>query len=263
MNITSLVRAEDFRQPWFAERARELNEPLTLHRKLWEFAVICQTFKEHLGDSHQGGYPEVAALGFGVGKEPIASWLAAQGAYVLATDRPDPTQEWTQTGQHAQEALDLWHPKVCSQSQFSRVAFSALDMNSIPKEVTAEYDFTWSCGSFEHLGSVERGLIFFCEQMRFLRPGGIAVHTTEYNADWHRPTLNMENLVLFRIQELEALAKMLEAQGDRLQTLKIQGGSEPADFHIDRAPYGIPHLKLALGSFITTSIVLVARRGGR
>ncbi len=263
MNITSLVRAEDFRHLWFRKRAEELGEPHNLHRKLWEFAVICQVFCERLGDNHQGGYPEVNALGFGVGKEPIASWLAAQGANVVATDRPDTTDEWTGTDQHAVDITDLWHPRVCSQAQFQRVSFVPCDMNAITDTIRdGKFDFTWSCGSFEHLGSVEAGLDFFCNQMKCLKPGGIAVHTTEFNADSLRPTLNMENLVLFREQELLRLAGRLAAQGDYLEPLQLRGGSEPADNHIDRAPYGLPHLKLALGSFITTSIVLIARRGG-
>lgn len=252
-----VVRARDFREPWFPERARELAHPLLLHRKLWEFCVIAQVFRENLG-------PGARALGFGVGLEPLAAWLAAQGASVVATDRPDETLEWDHTNQHASGLDHLRHPAVCPEREFAeRVSFRAVDMNEIPDDLCrGEFDFTWSAGSFEHVGGIDRGLDFFCRQMACLRPGGLAVHTTEFNMFSYEPTLEQPNLVLFRVQELQVLAERLAVQGDRLWPLDLASGTEPDDLYIDSPPYRLPHLKLALGAFTTTSVLLVARRGG-
>ena len=256
-NTSRVVRARDFRQPWFAERAKELCHPFVVHRKLWEFCVIAQVCEEHMT-------PGARALGFGVGLEPLAAWLASRGATVVATDRPDETLEWDHTNQHAVSLDQLRHPGVCPAREFDeRVQFAPVDMNQIPDELCdGSFDFTWSAGSFEHIGGIDRGLDFFCRQMACLRPGGLAVHTTEFNMFSYEPTMEEHNLVLFRVQELQVLAERLAAQGDALWPMDLASGVEADDLHIDSPPYGLPHLKLALGAFVTTSVLLVARKGG-
>lgn len=257
MGTSCVVRARDFREPWLPERARELAHPLMVHRKLWEFCAIAQVCREH-------GVPGARALGFGVGLEPLAAWFASRGATVVATDRPDETLEWDDTNQHAVGLEHLRHPDVCPDAEFeARVSFRPVDMNEIPDELCrGEFDFTWSAGSFEHIGGIDRGLDFFCRQMACLKPGGLAVHTTEFNMFSYQPTMEQPNLVLFRVQELQVLAERLAAQGDRLWPLDLASGIEPDDLYIDSPPYRLPHLKLALGAFTTTSVLLVARKGG-
>ena len=90
LNRSSIVRAIDFREPWFVDRTAELGEELKLHRKLWEFVVIAQVYRERI--QYIQGFGK--ALGFGVGLEPLASWFAAQEAEVLATDYPIMRKEW-------------------------------------------------------------------------------------------------------------------------------------------------------------------------
>jgi SAM-dependent methyltransferase len=229
---------------------------MQLHRKLWEFCIIAQVYHERIS---RGG----AVLGFGVGLEPLAAWFANRNAAVIATDRPDDTEEWDKTNQHAKNINTLRRPLVCPDALFDeRVRFMPINMNDIPSGVRhGVFDFTWSSGSFEHLGSIEHGLDFFCKQMECLKPGGLAVHTTEYNPKHSESTLNAPNLVLFRAQELHKLSSRLEDQGDYLWQLDLRAGSEEEDAHIDEPPYGLPHLSLKVGPFTTTSIVLIAQRG--
>lgn len=257
ITTSCVVRARDFREPWFAARARELGRPVSVHRKLWEFCTIAQGGLEH-------GLAGARALGFGVGLEPLAAWFAARGATVVATDRPDETEEWDATKQHAVGAAQLRAPAVCPDADFdARVTFRAVDMNAIPDDLCrGDFDVTWSAGSFEHIGGIDAGLDFYCRQMACLRPGGVAVHTTEFNLLSYRPTLDSPNLCLFRVQELQVLAERLAAQGDRLLPLDLASGTEPDDLWVDSPPYRIPHLKLAIGAHTTTSVLLVARRGG-
>ena len=59
--------------------------------------------------------------------------------------------------------------------------FRAVDMNDIPPDLRG-FDFTWSSCALEHLGTLRAGADFVVEQMTCLRPGGVAVHTTEYLA---------------------------------------------------------------------------------
>lgn len=250
-----VVRAQEFREPWFVERTAELHEPTQIHRKLWEFCVIAQGYKQLC-------QPHSKVLGFGVGLEVLPAWFAAQGATVVATDHPNVTARWDSTGQHATSLESLRRSNVCPDEVFDeRVTFAPLDMNAIPTGLHGQFDFTWSTGSFEHLGSIEKGLRFFCEQMRCLKPGGIAVHTTEFNSNNTDATRNDEDLVFFRRQELERLSDMLAEQGDELFSLDLTQGGEPEDLHVDKYPFGLPHLRLEVGPYVTTSVVLMARRG--
>ena|SRR3990167_1247205 len=258
IETSCVVRARDFAQPWFAERAAELNERFNLHRKLWEFCTIIQVFQEQalIGSK---------VLGFGVGLEPLPSWFAARGADVMATDKPGDDENWDDTGQHAKSLLQLHRPAICTEKVFrDSVRFQPVDMLKIPPSLLrSSYDMTWSAGSFEHLGSLEKSIDFFCRQMECLRPGGLAVHTTEYNADEDGPTLSEGNIVLFQKKRLIQLQERLEEQGDHLWPLDLTPGNGPADLFVDTPPWGLPHLRLSLGPYVITSILLVAQRGER
>ncbi|MCC6653226.1 MAG: class I SAM-dependent methyltransferase [Candidatus Eisenbacteria bacterium] len=253
------VRAADFSGAWLPERIREIHEPLRLHRKLWEFGVIQQVYAETIGS---GG----SAIGFGCGREPIPAWLANRGCRVLATDQAvEDAVDWTASGQHSGGFADLPHAGICDERRLRElVSFEAVDMREIAEPLrNGEFDFTWSAGSFEHVGGIQAGLDFFLQQMQCLRPGGIAAHTTEFNFASNDTTVESHNLVLFRRRDLERLARLLAAQGDELWPFELEPGDHPADLYVDPYPYtGEYHLNLAINGHSSTSILLVARRGG-
>ena len=128
--------------------------------------------------------PGRRGLGFGVGVEPITPYLAAQGCSILATDLPssaDASVAWNDTGQHAARLADLNREGLCPADDFAaRVEFRAVDMNAIPDDF-ADFDFAWSSCAMEHLGSLQAGIDFLERQLRCVKPGGITVHTTEFN----------------------------------------------------------------------------------
>ena len=264
MNTTYLqssprVRAEDFSSEWLPARVRELNETLRLHRKVWEFAVIAQVYEETIGT---GGF----ALGFGCGREPLPAWLASRGCRVIATDQAaEEAVDWVSSSQHSGGLADLPLTGICDERRFKElVAFAPLDMRDLPEELLRGYfDFTWSAGSFEHIGGIEAGLQFFLRQMKCLKPGGIAAHTTEFNFANNAKTLESDNLVLFRQRDLEELERRLAAQGDSMWPLDLRPGDHEADAYVDPQPYtGECHLNLAIDHHVSTSVLLVAQRGG-
>jgi hypothetical protein len=252
-----LVRAVDFQEEWLQERAYELDEPVRLHRKLWEFAVIVQIAQQQFNPL------QCRVLGFGVGHEPLASWFAARGSQVLATDRPDKTKEWTATGQHALDREACFFPRIVTRSVFDEaVTFRPVDMTRIPQDLqTGTYDLLWSCGSLEHLGGFKAGIKFICEAMSCLRPGGFAVHTTEYQVDGPITPLEHKTLCLYRAPELVDLERSLQQQGDSLWPYDLQLGTTTADHTVAEMVDSMPHLQVKIGSWVTTSLLLVAQRG--
>lgn len=281
------VRVVDFQSTWLQDRAREMRldvspvsnglsmvslQPRRIHRKVWEFAAIAQVYREYRDEYNwrcrQTNLPPslFRSLGFGCGLEPLPAWLAAHGSHVSASDAPDDKANWTGTGQRSTRLADLPWKGICTPEQCSRIQFQQVDMDEIPSVLlSGDFDFTWSCGSFEHIGGIEAGLEFFCQQMKALKLGGIAAHTTEFNpfATSDNETLDTPDLCLFRESDLRRLETMLAAQGDRLWRLDLDPGTMDADSIVDVPPYtGDVHLSIKVGNWTTTSVLLVAERGG-
>lgn len=100
------------------------------------------------------------------------------------------------------------------------------------------------------------------QSLKTLRPGGLAVHTTEFNLSSNDATFEHPTLSLFRKRDIEDLYARLIAAGHKVWPLNLHPGTGPADAHIDLPPYGTPHLKLEVASYVTTSIGLVVEKGG-
>ncbi len=100
--------------------------------------------------------------------------------------------------------------------------------------------------------------------MKYLRPGGVAVHTTEFNLTSNDKTIDSGGFVIYRKCDIEALDRHLRSNRCGLEPVDFYGGSHQFDLDYDTEPYfknGKPHVKLQLGSFVSTSILLVIHKG--
>jgi 2-polyprenyl-3-methyl-5-hydroxy-6-metoxy-1,4-benzoquinol methylase len=232
-----------------------MGERPRLHRKQWEFAYIAQALFE------RGMLvPGKRGLGFGVGQEPLASLFANYGCTIVATDQDVQEAEkagWKATGQHSNCLASLNGRGICAPAQFdSLVTFRIADMNNIPSDLV-EFDFIWSSCALEHLGSIRKGQQFISRSMKCLHPGGVAVHTTEYNVSSNSKTITAGSTVLFRKSDIEQIVNRLGKDGHRVE-LDFDQGKGEVDQFIDRPPYlAEPHLKLAIGQYVSTSFGLI------
>ena len=125
-----------------------------------------------------------------------------------------------------------------------------------------QFDFTWSSCSFEHCGSIELGKKFLIDQMKCLRPGGIAVHTTEYNLSSNEDTIEQGALVLFRKKDIEDMVQTLRDLGHEIE-IDLESGTELKNTCVDLPPYTFnPHLRLKLLNWVSTSIGLIIKKAG-
>lgn len=239
------------------------DRPAHAMRKWWEFAVIAQALDERgmLITGRKG-------LGFAVGREPLASLFASRGVQVLATDlAPNLVDnQWSDSGQHARTVDDIWAgEKICSKALFDRlVSFQSLDMNNLVHG-EKDYDFLWSSCALEHLGSLGAGFEYILGSLDFLRPGGVAVHTTEYNVGSNSETIETGGAVIYRRRDIEHLERMLRAKRCAMIWPEFDPGSGPFDLDFDEPPYfdaEKPHLKLLQDGFICTSFVIVIQKVG-
>jgi 2-polyprenyl-3-methyl-5-hydroxy-6-metoxy-1,4-benzoquinol methylase len=229
-------------------------------RKVWEYCYILQGLGEQLGF----GEPR-RGLGFGVGKDRLAETFASFGCSVVATDQ-DPIDAaragWIDGNQYASSIEELNRLKICPPELFAeRVQFRVVDMNRIPEDLT-NFDFVWSACALEHLGSIEQGLAFIENAMKCVRPGGVAVHTTEFNLTSDEETLDSGPTVLFRARDLANLAGRLARQGCRMLPLNLHPGRGAIDHHVDVPPYPpTPHCRLLIDRYAATSLGILVIRG--
>ena len=227
------------------------------HRKLWEYAYILQALSEAgmMAPGRRG-------LGFGVGKEPLVAVMAQRGCEIVATDldlEEATKQGWAPSGQYAATIEALNDRGICPPDRFAAlVNYRIADMNKIDPDLVG-FDFVYSSCALEHVGSIELGLRFIKNSINCLRPGGTAVHTTEYNVLSNEATIDNQPTVLFRRQDIDRLAADLASQGHEI-VLNYNAGSGPFDRHIDVPPWSGVHLKIQLEQYVTTSIGLIVKK---
>ncbi|HEY7427456.1 MAG TPA: methyltransferase domain-containing protein [Gemmataceae bacterium] len=241
--------------------APRLKEQPQLHRKLWEFCYICQALSERgmLRPGRRG-------LGFAVGREPLGSLFASFGCEIVATDLDEAKARekgWAQTQQHAAKLETINERGICQPETFrQRVSFRSVDMRRIPRDLR-DFDFVWSCCSFEHLGSLRQGERFIHAMTRCLKPGGVAVHTTEFNVLSNTHTIDHADNNVYRRRDFERMARHLRRAGHQIE-LDFDLGDQPADWQISRWPYQQnPILKFQLDECLCTSYGLIIEIGRR
>lgn len=262
--VSQICRYETLYSPTFRRWIDALKLELRPHRKLWELGYILQALSEAgvIGAGRRG-------LAFAVGKERTPALLATMGCDILATDLAEDDSRniaWSKTGQWAGGLAGLRFPDICGDDTFqSRVSYRSVDMNAIPDDL-GEFDFTWSTCSFEHCGSLQLGIRFLEDQMKCLKPGGIAVHTTEFNLTSNVDTWTSGGTSIYRLRDIVEATSLLSRQGHQVAPLDVRVGTHPLDLQVDRPARSEPyytedkHLRLQLGDFACTSIGLIIRK---
>lgn len=253
---TEAALASDEAQAWGAKFGEK---PRHMHRKIWEWYFICQALEERgmLQSGKRG-------LGFAVGQEPLTAMFASKGARIIATDlalEEAQSAGWVSTGQHAGSIQALNARKICDPKEFERlVEFKVADMNDIPSEFNGQFDFVWSSCALEHLGGLEKGMQYVYSAMNCLKPGGWAIHTTEYNVSSNTDTIDRGATVLYRKRDIEEVVARLREQGHKVD-LDLQPGTGKLDQIIDVPPYKqLTHLKLQIENYVVTSVGLIIQK---
>jgi hypothetical protein len=265
----------DIESPWLWYWCQQLHIPVMYHRKIWELAYILQVMWENdmLKPGRRG-------IGFGCGQEPIPSILASRGVEITITDQDPGTAEqggWISTAQHLGSLEQAFHAALVDRPTFDRlITVRYVDMNAINSDLEG-YDFCWSTCAFEHLGSIKAGQDFVVNAMQVLKPGGLAVHTTEFNTNSDGATFESRDLVVFQQRHIEEIARRLRAQGHEPAPMDFAVGNGPIDSFIDLPPYAdamqgymlaraegdevrMAHIRLSIAGLPSTCFGLWARK---
>jgi hypothetical protein len=258
--VSQLCTFEQMQDPEYQELCETLGFDHTRPaRKIWEFAYILAALR-----AKKMVMPGKKGLGFGTGHEPLPSAFAKAGVHVTATDAPAELElrgGWAVSGQWTKALEELWKPDLVEKEAFfERVQYRPADMNAIPADLRG-YDFCWSACALEHLGSIRHGLDFIRNSLETLRPGGVAVHTTEFNLQSDRETVEAHNVCIPRKRDIEQIIHELAADGHQAEPLNLWPGATPVDEYIDLPPFSTPTLKLLLGGVVSTSIGITVTKG--
>ena len=256
------VHFADVKSPWFAYWVRELRCAPRPHRKLWEFAVVLQAL-------YESGVltPGAKALGFGVGGEPLPSYLAGLGLQVVATDLPGAAEGETV----------FRHDFVAPDAFETRVEVSDLDMRRLDDATLRGFDACWSCGVINEMVNMDEAFDTLIGAMDVLKPGGVAVHTLDFAFADDLGHAARGDLVFPR-RFLERLRDGLDGRGHAVAPLSLNLGAHPLDGYVDQEPFevdgseawsalwaeslGAPHLKLQMGDSLRTSFVFIVTARG-
>jgi len=246
----------------FAHWRGRLKQDLLWHRKQWEFCFIAHALWER--DMLRSGR---RGCGFGVGVEPLPALFASLGCRITATDAPAHVVAagWRETGQYAGTRDPLNAAGIASPEAFAaNVEWRAVDMNHLPADLQG-FDFVWSACAMEHLGSIEQAIAFLLGSCRCLKPGGVAVHTTEFNVSSDEATLSRGPTVLLRRRDILEIAERLGEVGCELAPVDFDPGAGVLDRFVAVPPYeyGVadaPMLKVALRGFVATSLGLIVHK---
>jgi SAM-dependent methyltransferase len=256
-----MCRQGDFSTDGFRYWMSRMSQPPNMNRKLWEWFFIADALFQR-GQLEPGR----RGIGFGVGLEPLTPLFASHGCHITATDMAEhdaSSAGWT--GQHAAGLDALNALGICEAGIFQQnVSFRVLDMNDLSAEPGKQFDFCWSSCALEHLGSLRRGMNFVERSLAVLKPGGFAVHTTEFNMSSNTHTLESPTLSLYRRLDLEGLIGRLVAAGHAVAPMDWDRGRGYADSHVDLPPYMTTplHLRLRIAEYDCTSIGLIVHKAG-
>jgi SAM-dependent methyltransferase len=261
---SQICNQEFFGLPLYQYWAARLKEKPFFHRKHWEFIFITQAlFENYMLKAGSRG------LGFGVGMDPLPALFASIGCKITASDmdiNSDKAKNWESTGQHSGNKTELLNQRdICPPGVFAtNVSFRGIDMNSIPDDLRGGgggFDFNWSSCALEHIGGPQRSMDFICNCLDTLRPGGLAVHTTEYNLSSNEDTQTDPYSYVFRKKDIELMAEKITRLGHYVYPLDFRQGIQPGDKFVDEPPYKQKlHLRLRLERYAATSIGIIIRK---
>jgi SAM-dependent methyltransferase len=241
-------------------------KPGQIHRKDWEWTLGIIAMKK-FGKLNENS----TAIGVGAGKELILFYLANHFGHLYATDLYS-TKDW----ENFAPADFPENPSKYSPFPYNQSALSVLRMNGTRLEFPSDsFDVVFSFSSIEHFGgeNYSGALKSLKEMERVLKPGGIAVVTTEYIINNKNPPdltnqfYNVRTIYSHLIDKLDVM-KLVEPLDLTISQKTLGNGIIDAADAVkwdtsrvdDNFKQANPYVVIKLGNILVTSIMLVFQK---
>jgi SAM-dependent methyltransferase len=288
-----ICTSRDIYSDWHRALAAALRSENYKLRKIWEWTFTLKAFHASGKLNHLSH-----GLGFGCGTEPLASCLANYTQRLVVTDAPPELihgKGWSDTNQHTSSLEGAKYEWLAPRQKMDEVMeFDFVDMNNIPPSLHNSFDLVWSSCALEHLGNKENGLEFIVNSALCLKPGGLAVHTTEFDLsgrcpidNWDTVLFSNQDLTVSLLLKLRRLSEQPDGAKFELVCPDFRRGNAFIDGYVDIPPYSYhwnlndsflesdqtpcksdpvinkypyPQINLSVDGFPSTSVALVIRR---
>ena len=247
--LNRLCYVEDWENAEIKETISSLLQylPKGIGRKDWEWALTIIAMKR-FGKLNNNS----KAIGIASGYEPLVFYLANNVNHVYATDLYD-------SGKFSYTPSDFpENPKKYAPFPYKEDALTVLRMDATNLGFQSDmFDIAFSISSIEHFGGKNHSGALRClkEIERVLKPGGIAVITTEYilNDKKHPEFFNRRTIYNDLINKLDKL-QLVEPLDLRITTKTLDTAIGLHDTVDNTHPY---HVLVRYGDMLLTSIMLV------
>ena len=224
--------------------------PEGIGRKDWEWALATIAMKR-FGKLNTNS----RAIGIASGYEPLVFYLANNVNHVYATDLYD-NSKFSYTPSDFPE-----NPKKYAPFPYKEDALTVLRMDATNLGFHSDmFDIAFSISSIEHFGGRNHSGALRClkEIERVLKPGGIAVITTEYilNDKKHPEFFNRRTIYSDLINKLDKL-QLVEPLDLRITTKTLDTAIGLHDTVDNTHPH---HILVRYGDMLLTSILLVFQK---
>src|SRR6187200_1831252 len=233
-----------------------------IHRKDWEWALGIIAMRR-FGKLNE----KSTAIGVGSGTEPVPFYLANKVKYVYATDLYGQNDGW----KRAAPSDFPENPKKYAPFPYKEDALTVLRMDGTKLEFPSEsFDIAFSFSSIEHFGGKNHsGALRSVKEMeRVLKPGGLAVITTEYiiNDKEHLEFFNRRTIYSDLIDKLERL-KLVEPLDLRITSKTLDTVMDypsavywDASSNDDEFKKNHPLVLIRVGNILVTSLMLTLQK---
>src|SRR6188472_1939925 len=266
--LNRLCYVEDWENSEIKEALAELQKLSSegfIHRKDWEWALGIIAMRR-FGKLNE----KSTAIGIGSGTEPVPFYLSNKVKHVYATDLYGQNDGW----KRAAPSDFPENPKKYTPFPYKEDALTVLRMDGTKLEFPSEsFDIAFSFSSIEHFGGGDRknhsgALRSLKEIERVLKPGGLAVITTEYiiNDKEHPEFFNrrtiysdlidkLERLKLVEPLDLRITSKTLDTVIDYSSAVHWDASSNDDEFKKNH-----PLVLIRVGNILVTSLMLTLQK---
>jgi hypothetical protein len=259
LELPGVLKQSHFYSKTFQDFVKDIKEEPKFHGKLWQFYAINHFINANFYNS---SIKNKLGIGFGVGKEPMPAFFASRGAKICATDFfENKNTNWASTSQMSSNLQDLNDRGICDPDTFEKlVSLSSANMNYLENTDLPAADFIWSTCALGHIGGYQNGLNFIQNSLSLLKPGGIAVHTTELDIGAEKKVLESVDLNLYKQADLELTLAKIQQSGFTVPTHSFTLGIGGVEKFEDFPPYSNWHLRLNVLGHTVLPVVLVIKK---
>ena len=262
--LNRLCYVEDWENSEIKEALAELQKLSSegfIHRKDWEWALGIIAMRR-FGKLNE----KSTAIGVGAGREEVLFYVANKLKHVYATDLYDGNNWKNFAPSDFPE-----NPKKYAPFPYKEDALTVLRMDGTKLEFPSEsFDIAFSFSSIEHFGGKNHsGALRSVKEMeRVLKPGGLAVITTEYiiNDKEHPEFFNRRTIYSDLIDKLERL-KLVEPLDLRITTKTLDAVIDyssavywDASSNDDEFKKNHPLVLIRVGNILVTSLLLTLQK---